>query len=426
MTDGIGWVLACLGLGLLLVEARRRFHIAVAIVAVGLVALTCGLAGQGAMLRAGAGLLMASVVVTTGRWRENRSRATLLVALLASVAAALLWPAAVALAALPFASRLPRWAVCALWGLAVLLCVVTWPTLAERLYSSREGLLFWSPALWLGLFGLVALARHGEAGDGTQLGLVGLVWGGQAALGQGHPSDFAVTLPSLALGIGAALAGCARWARRHPGWVVAAGGCILALWNALLMEQYRTRALPADDTIAWPVVAEQSAAMVSDHVGSPVAWPANWIAGVRGDVPLARYDTVVGLSLFGPAGSLDGVMAMGDDRVDPGLLLGGFSKRASCGHETCRALKGRGQLVVPLRAPEDLALILRAEGQGRLAISVNGRTVAEEMLSEGAAELRATIPSEYWRRGPNSLTLEGQPGTELRIVRLTFARLQHR
>ena len=74
-----------------------------------------------------------------------------------------------------------------------------------------------------------------------------------------------------------------------------AAGAGLVLWNGLLMEQYRRGVIPRDDTVSFARVAENSADLLASAVGSPVAWPANWIFAAGRDLPAARYEILLPL-----------------------------------------------------------------------------------------------------------------------------------
>jgi len=302
------------------------------------------------------------------------------------------------------------------------------PYLLQTFFSSRHGLLYWTPLLWAGFCGLLVLARR-ELQTAIMLlvpvaimSYVNACSGDWWAGGSFSNRRFDSLLPLLALGIAA----CAQWLRqtvaRRPGIVVVAGAFALTAWNFAFMDQYARNRIPRDDTVSFARVTENSADFVSEWVGTPMAWPANWIFAARHDLPVQKYDLMVGQYLFYRQNNLGGVIDIGDNRVDPGLLGEGWARRQACDDGVCRAIEGRARLFVPLDVPRSLAVTLRARGRGSLAVSVNGRPVAMLPLLEDLQELRFQVPRGYWRRELNELALETGPGGEVSIDLVRFER----
>ena len=315
------------------------------------------------------------------------------------------------------------------------------PALLETFFSSRHGLLYWTPVLWGGFIGLVGLFakdwRTGGLFDKDRrtallLALPILIMsymnacsGDWWAGGSFSNRRFDSALPFLAVGLGATLAGLRRLAARWPGAVLTAGGAALALWNALFMEQYRRGAIPRDDTVSFARVAFNSADLFATALGSPVAWPANWIFAARHHLAPDRYDLMVGKYLFFMQNNLGGVIDVGaEPGVDQALLGEGWGVRAACGggDAVCRPVEGRARLFAALDAPEPLQVAVRAAGTGRLRIAVNGTAVAEGMLQEGLTEVTAQVPRARWRSGLNEVALETTPGGVAQVDRVVFRR----
>jgi hypothetical protein len=308
------------------------------------------------------------------------------------------------------------------------------PALLETFFSSRHGLLYWTPVLWAGFLGLAGLLAKDRR---TALLLVlptmvmtyvnassGDWWAG----GSYSNRRFDSVLPFLAVGLGAALAGLRRLAARRPGAVLAAAGAGLVLWNVLFMEQYRRGAIPRDDTVSFARVAQNSADLFATAFGSPVAWPANWIFSLRHDLPADRYDLMVGKYLFFMQNNLGGVIDVGADvGLDQALLAEGWGVRAPCGgagegDSVCRAVEGRARLFAALEAPETLDLTVRAAGAGSLRVAVNGAAVAERALQEGLLDVTARVPGGRWRAGLNEITLQLAPDGAAQVDRVVFVR----
>jgi hypothetical protein len=315
------------------------------------------------------------------------------------------------------------------------------PALLETLFSSRHGLLYWTPVLWGGFLGLVGLfAKDWRTGGmfakdrrtALLLALPILVMsyinassGDWWAGGSFSNRRFDSVLPFLAVGLGASLAALRRLAERWPGAVLAAGGGLLVLWNVLFMEQYRRGAIPRDDTVSFPRVAENSADVFATAFGSPVAWPANWIFSLRHGLPADRYDLMVGKYLFFMQNNLGGVIDVGaEPGLDEALLAEGWGVRAPCGEAVCRGVFARARLFAALAAPETLDVTVRAAGAGSLRVEVNGAAVAERPLGDGLGEIVARVPRDRWRAGLNEVALQAASGGSALVDRVVFRRLE--
>ncbi|MBI3932565.1 MAG: hypothetical protein HY317_04060 [Acidobacteria bacterium] len=301
------------------------------------------------------------------------------------------------------------------------------PYLLETFFSSRHGLLYWTPVLWGGYFGLLALLRRDRR---TALALlapllvmsyVNACSGDWWAGGSFSNRRFDSVLPLLAVGLAASLGAVGSAARRAPAAVLVGAGAALVAWNLLFMQQYRDNLIPRDDTVSFARVTENNAALVARLTGTPLAWPANWIFAARHDLPPERYDRMVGPYLFYRQNNLGGVLDIGDDRVDPALLGEGWSPRTERDGAVCRRVVGRARLFAPLDVPESLAVTVRAAGDGTLSLAVNGVPVAALPLAPAFADLRVAVPRERWRRELNEIALA--VAGEAWVDRVVFERI---
>ena len=297
----------------------------------------------------------------------------------------------------------------------------------DGLFSSWSGLVFWSPVLWLAILGCLRERPTGPSAALLPALLVAAAVGAVTTdAGPYRGMRFAPVLPLLAIGLARALDGIRGFARQRPLVPVAAGIVVLAVWNALLMGQYRGGLIPRDDTVAFPRVARNAAALVSAAVGSPTAWPANWIFAARHGVSAARYDVLGGTDLFGrvaPGGGRpggEGVLDIGHLPTDEAVLQGGWSVRHPCGEAAvCRAVEGRAEMVVPIRDPRDVDVAVVASGHGSLTLTVNGAPVLEAALADGSP-LAVRLPRARFRRGLNSVGLAVSPGGRALVDRIVF------
>jgi hypothetical protein len=292
------------------------------------------------------------------------------------------------------------------------------PRLLETLFSSRHGLLYWTPVLWLGLLGLGRLARmRPVAALRLVLPLAAMTyvnaciadwWGG----GSFSNRRFDSVLPILAIGLALGLDWAHGLVARRPMLVLAGGGALLLAWNALLMHQYARAWIPADSTLTLDQLAGNAGRGLRESVGTPLAWPANWLFGLRHGLPPGHYDLMVGKYLFHRQNSVGGVVDVGasDPQADRAFIGEGWTPRQRCGASTCRAIEGRAaRLFVALDEPEALGVTVRASGQGTLGLAVNGRSVASWPLTGELRDLRVDVPARLFLRDLNELTLALSP-----------------
>ena len=302
------------------------------------------------------------------------------------------------------------------------------PYLLLTFFSSRHGLLYWTPVLWGGFLGFFLLFRRDRfttlalAAPLLLMSYVNACSGDWWAGGSYSNRRFDSVLPLLALGLGASLAWVMEAVRRRPMRVAGAAGVAFVLWNQLLIVQYREKKIPADDTVSFAAVAEYNAKVFGRYAGTPLAWPANWIFARDHDLPAARYDLMAGKYLFYRQNNLGGLVKVGDGRADPALFAGDWSAPAPCGEATCREVLGRARVMAPLDVPEDLDVVVRAFGRGTLALAVNGTEVASFPLETEPRGLRVRVPRQGWRRELNDVSLSVGPGSAAFVERVVFER----
>ncbi len=304
------------------------------------------------------------------------------------------------------------------------------PYLLQTLFASRHGLLYWTPVLWAAIFGYGAFLRRDTRTALTLLapvlvmGYVNICSGDWWAGGSFSNRRFDSLLPILALGLAHAVAGVERVAARRPGVVLAGAGALLVLWNGLLMAQYRGKRVPQDETVSFARITENSASILSENVGTPLAWPANWVFAVQHEARVAAFDLAVGKYLFYRQNNLGGVIDAGDPRADPALFGEGWSSTRPCEDTLCRAVLGSARLFAPLDVPETLTLVLRVRGEGTLRLAVNGIGVGALRLDERLTEQRITVPRERWHRELNDLRFEADAPGAAWLDRIAFERQQ--
>jgi hypothetical protein len=275
------------------------------------------------------------------------------------------------------------------------------PGIARGLFGSRNGLLFRTPLLWACLAGLAVLWRR-EGRAAAALAATGALPFLLAPFAPGAAVE--VALPALLTGLAVGLDALCRLLARRPAWALAPAVPLLALSNLLFMQQYRDT-LRRDDTVSFPQVSEGNARLLSRGVGSPNAWPANWVWSASHDLPVERWDLLSGQRLDPLQGA---TIDVGDLEQDAAFLLEGWSVRHACGAAICREVEGRAEMVIPLdRAPT--RLYLRAVGTGSLRVTLNGGDPCE--LALGPEMSPVIVPfRRRWVSGPNRIAFEVAPG----------------
>jgi hypothetical protein len=314
------------------------------------------------------------------------------------------------------------------------------PFLAETLFSSRHGLLSWSPILIVALFGLVGfLWRHPRFGFPlvclliiqTYINSAVADWWGGGAFGARR---FDSVLPILAVGLATAVAWLSTFVRRRPQAVVAGILVLFVSANTLFMEQYRKGRLPTDDTISWEAAARGMLEDFFDVFGYPFSFPANWIFAVKYDRPKTQYDLLIGKYLFHRMNNLGGVIDLGEN--DPPFIGNGWSGVKNWG-DRARAVRlaqgSRAGIFVPTDRPEPLRIFIAgAAPKGtkpqRVEVWLNGRRLGGFVPGAEMKEHALTTAAAWWRR-INLLELvapESKPGNPyLAVDRLRFERLQN-
>jgi hypothetical protein len=263
---------------------------------------------------------------------------------------------------------------------------------ARALFGSRDGLLFWTPLLWVGFVGLAMDLRGERRLDASLagIGLMPLLFA--PFVPDGGSARWDAALPALAVGLAVAWEKLSAWSQTRPQALVAAAVVLLAIPNLLFMEQYRD-APRRDDTIRFPDVAEGNARRFADAVGSPVAWPANWIWSASTGLPAARWDRLSGVRLDPRRGAR---IDVGDLEQDATYLLDGWSVRHACGDAVCREVEGRAEMAVALEHPAD-RLTVRGQGPGLVRVAVDGRDLGALALGPALGEIAVDLPAPTGR-----------------------------
>lgn len=289
------------------------------------------------------------------------------------------------------------------------------PDVARALFGSRHGLLFWAPVLWLGFAGLALhVRRYGRRGAPlAALGALPLLVAPFLADG-GRADRWDAALPALALGLATAWEVLSARLLARPSWLVEAAVALVAVPNLLFMEQYRD-APRRDDTVRFAEVSEGNAGRFADALGSPVAWPANWIWSASTGLPAARWDRLSGQRLDPTRGVR---IDIGDLEQDATFLLSGWSVRHACGDAVCRAVEGRAEMAVPLEGPP-ARMTVRGVGPGALRVLVDGRDLGLVGLGPELGEVTLLLRDF---RPLTRISFEAAPETPVQVDAVAFQR----
>jgi hypothetical protein len=307
------------------------------------------------------------------------------------------------------------------------------PFVLNTLFSSRHGLLSWTPVFWLGLLGLVPLLRRRRdlalplLAPFLLLTYVNMCaadwWGGGAFSGRRFDS----LLPIFALGFAASLEAAAALLRRRPTLVPVALTAPFVVWNGLLMAGLWRGAIGAERPVSFPRLVGVTTEMFADRVGSPNTWPASWLFALRHGRSPAQYDTLVGRYLFYRNGNMQGQVDVGSEYGD--VLLGeGWGAIEERGAQTLRAIRGRARLFAPLDLPEGLWIDLRGTLRDPtvavgVRVLVNGR-VAGGFLVDGRQGPVYSVRCDraLWREDLNEVVFLTEGGGDLLVNRIDFRR----
>jgi hypothetical protein len=282
------------------------------------------------------------------------------------------------------------------------------PRVGELLFSSRNGLLSWTPVAYLGALGLVLLARRdrGLAASllltlafGVYLLAASYSWSGAWSFGSRRLTEaFALFV------LGLCTVATSLMARPAVLGVLSLGG--LAIWNLLLAEQVRRREIPRDDTFAFSEAAARATRRAYQSVGHLPAAPAPWIFAWTYGVSPDRFDLVFGRE---PTARVN--IAMGTPADEPFLGRGWSYPESGPDGKPFRWSDGsESTLLLSLADPREYRLAFRGEPSRHpaglpqtVAVKVNGRAVRAWTLAEGAQSQTMEIGAASWRAGLNEV-----------------------
>ncbi len=302
------------------------------------------------------------------------------------------------------------------------------PFLLNTLFSSRHGLLSWTPVFWLCFLGLIPLTKRNPRRFAILWAPVLIMtyvnacsgdwWSGGAYSNRRFDS----LLPVFALGLAAFLRHARDVVKQRPAAVLFAlvlGG---AAWNLTFVRAIQRQEASGEAPLSLAARALASARALSHDVGFPATWPASWIFAARYDTSPGAFDLAAGRYLFYRQNNLGGVADLGTEG-DEALILNGFSSPKQDGPITYRGIESEARLIVSLDLPETLGLSLqtRAADHARatnIEVAVNGNAIGSIQAPPDWGEARLEAPQAFWKRGPNIVTVRAR--SPVHIDRVTF------
>jgi hypothetical protein len=301
------------------------------------------------------------------------------------------------------------------------------PFFWNTLFSSRHGLLSWTPVLWGGFLGFfLFLKREPRTALPLLLPLLLMTYvnvcsGDWWAGGSFSNRRFDSLLPILALGLAAFLAWAYALVERHPGVILPAICLPFMLENGLLVAQVQGGLVPRDDTVFFPTLVGNGARIFSEWFGSPNTWPASLLFAFSEKRPPGQYDLLVGRYLFYRQNNLEGHIPVGSPG-DEAFLGEGWGSREVVAGRAGRRLPKTARLLLPMDDPEPLELRVSANASGQeIRLVANGHPLGSFWAGSGWTEARLQTGAEVWRREINDLVFE-TVGGELVIGPLDLAR----
>jgi hypothetical protein len=290
------------------------------------------------------------------------------------------------------------------------------PQLVDILWSSRNGLLSTSPALYVGAIGLVMLAWIRPVIGVPALLAVALMtyfnacvqdWWGSAGFGGRR---FDGTLPFFCLGVAQAFGLALAFLRRFPATALWCAGTVLVLWNLTLMTAANAGVLRLGEAASFGDLMAVQGRIFHRWFGNPFTFPASLLFAMRNGVSPAHYDLLAGNRFLGDPLRPYGRIEVGGD--DQWLIDEGWHQPEQEGTVSFRWATARASLLIPLDHTDDLRVQVRLHAFGypgapeqTVNLAVNGQATGSAIVSPGWHTAEIFVPRARWREGVNHVSL---------------------
>jgi len=291
------------------------------------------------------------------------------------------------------------------------------PQLSDILWSSRNGLLSWSPILYVGAIGLIMFAVSVPAVGIPVLLAVAVMTYFNASVQDWWGSDgfggrrFDGTIPLFCLGIAAFARYAATLTGRHPLRTVAVCGGLLILWNLTLMSAALSGLFRIGTPVSFGETGAAQARAFHSWFGNPFTYPASLAFALRNGLPPDRYDLLaVNRFLSDPLRPYGRVDIGGDDTW---LVDDGWHAAEKEGPVTFRWAASPAAVLIPLDHAASLTVQVRLRPFSypgatpqTIALTVNGRTFGPVPVPERWETLEFATGIDAWRGRVNRLQLD--------------------
>jgi hypothetical protein len=296
------------------------------------------------------------------------------------------------------------------------------PEIEAVLFSSRHGLLSWSPLLWLGVLGLVGFTRRAPVLAGGLLAAFAMTlyvnaavhdWWAGASFGARR---FDGALGGFGLGLAMSIEWLVPRIRKHALLAVSLALTPFLIWNLSLMGVYSRGAIPMDGPVSFRSAAGDATELIYGLTGYPFSWPATLFERYRSGAPMAVYDLTGAQYL-----SNNVELRMGDTDA---LYLGrGWSLPQRKKGRTVRAVSPHGaSIYVALRGSAPYRLTLEGRSEGRLSVSFGEHALGSVDLGADGGMAEVSVPPEVIVRGVNELLFVPEAGASVWVSSLSLVR----
>jgi hypothetical protein len=293
------------------------------------------------------------------------------------------------------------------------------PEIEGVLFGPRHGLFSWSPILLLALGGFLPWLRRDVWTAAAALVAIAATlrtnaslvdwWGGSAFGGR----RFDVVLPLFGIALAYVCAASRAWIERLP---LAGAAFLLALltgWNVFFAEAYFRGRLPMADAVPFSAAAHATIDGVDARFGNPFSLPAAIFRRWRDGTPLASFENRHLDRLYSTLVirmDVDDRLFLEDGWSAPYAVSGTATERGDSAAGTYRRLRGVGaSVILPLHAPRDSRLGLRARAQGseasRYEIWLNGRRIQQLTVTPMWTSFEIDAPAAAFVAGRNRLRI---------------------
>ncbi len=298
----------------------------------------------------------------------------------------------------------------------------TSPELEAVLFSSRHGLLSWSPLLWLGVLGLVGFTRRAPVLAGGLLAALAVTlyvnaavhdWWAGASFGARR---FDGALGGFGLGLAMSIEWLVPRIRKHALLALSLALTPFLVWNLSLMGVYSRGAIPMDGPVSFRSAAGDATELIYRLTGYPFSWPAALFERYRSGAPMAVYDLAGAKYL-----SNNVEIRMGDTDA---LHLGrGWSlPQRKRGHTVREVGRDGASIYVALRESAPYRLKLEGRSEGPLSLSFGTHVLGNVDLGARGEGAEVSVPAEAVVTGINELILLPAAGSSAWVSRLSMVR----